>query len=345
MILNYENWCNLPTIYGNFRMYDLQDEEIRLLSYGPIEEVHDNALVRIHSSCIASEVFGAKDCDCADQLHEAMKMIANEKMGLIIHIHQEGRGQGLSRKIRAVSVMQKENCDTAESFHRLKFDLDIRTYEKAVDILKSLKISKLRLISNNPRKRNFLEKNGILVETEHTHPKIRRENRDYLFSKNAKLGHTLPLNEIQEGKFIFFYHSDQKWGEFANFSRHSIFVDGKIWPTVEHYYQAQKFHGTPFEEEIRTLETPTTAKERAHVLLKDHPAIDWGLKKESVMYKGLYAKFTQHPDLLQLLLSTENLPLAEHTSLDLYWGDGLDGSGMNRLGAILMQIRSELRNK
>ena len=153
------------------------------------------------------------------------------------------------------------------------------------------------------------------------------------------------MNEIQEGKSIFFYHSDQKWGEFANFSRHSIFVDGKIWPTVEHYYQAQKFHGTPFEEEIRTLETPTTAKERAHVLLKDHPAIDWGLKKESVMYKGLYAKFTQHPDLLQLLLSTENLPLAEHTSLDLYWGDGLDGSGMNRLGAILMQIRSELRNK
>lgn len=346
MVINYDNWCELPSEYGKFRMYDLQDENVRLLSYGPIEniKINPNPLVRIHSSCIASEVFHARDCDCADQLHEAMKKITNEGSGLIIHLHQEGRGHGLSKKIRAVSVMQKENCDTVESFHRLNFDLDVRTYEMAVDILKSLNVLKLRLLSNNPRKRTFLEKNGITVETVHTHPKIRKENRAYLFSKNEKMGHTLPLNDEKDQGVVFFYHSDQKWGELANFSRHSIFVDNKIWPTVEHYYQAQKFVGTPYEEEIRVLETPTIAKERAHELLKVHPALDWEMRKEDVMYKGLYAKFTQHPDLKLLLLSTGNLTLAEHTELDLYWADGLDGSGKNRLGRLLMKLREELRN-
>ena len=158
MNIIYENWCDLPSTYGNFRMYDLKDENTRLLSYGPIENIGDDPLVRIHSSCIASEVFGAKDCDCADQLHEAMKLITNEKRGLIIHLHQEGRGQGLSKKIQAVSVMQKEKCDTVESFHRLNLELDVRTYEKPIEILKSLHISKVRLISNNPRKKTFLEK-------------------------------------------------------------------------------------------------------------------------------------------------------------------------------------------
>ena len=343
MNIIYENWCDLPSTYGNFRMYDLKDENTRLLSYGPIENIGDDPLVRIHSSCIASEVFGAKDCDCADQLHEAMKLITNEKRGLIIHLHQEGRGQGLSKKIQAVSVMQKEKCDTVESFHRLNLELDVRTYEKPIEILKSLHISKVRLISNNPRKKTFLEKNGIIVETVHTHPKIRKENCDYLFSKNAKLGHSLPLDDEQDNNTIYFYHSDCKWGEFANFSRHAIFVDNKIWPTVEHYYQAQKFQGTPFEEEIRTLETPTLAKERAHKLLIDHPAVNWEEKKECVMYKGLLTKFTQHPDLLETLLSTGNRILKEHTELDFYWADGLNDSGKNRLGCLLMQIRDELR--
>jgi GTP cyclohydrolase II len=345
MTVNKDSWCILPTVFGDFRMYDTHDEEIRILSLSPIENIGDNPLLRMHSSCIASEVFGAKDCDCADQLHEAMKLIANEGRGLIIHIHQEGRGHGLSKKIKAVSVMQKENCDTVESFVRLGLTQDTRDFTKPVAILKSLGITSVRLISNNPYKVNFLIQNEIAVEVIHTHPKIRKENRNYLFSKNAKLGHTLPLNEEETTGVIQFYHSDQKWGEFANFSRHAIYLDGKIWATVEHFYQAQKFHNTEFEEIIRLAETPTLAKQKAHEFLKKHPIPNWNKQKEEIMYQGLKAKFTQHPELEKLLISTGNLTLVERTDIDRYWGDGKDGNGKNRLGNLLMQLRTELRKK
>jgi len=232
--LDKKNWCILPTIFGNFRMSDTQDEGIRVISVIPIEEINNNPLIRIHSSCIASQVFGAQDCDCRDQLHESMKLIANEKQGFIIHLHQEGRGHGLSKKIKAVSTMQKDNCDTVESFDKLGFKQDIRDFSKAIDIIKSLNLTSVRLISNNPYKVNALTTEGIEVNKIPTHPKIRKENREYLFSKNEKLGHTLPLDIVNTTEDIYFYHSDQIWGELSNFSRHAVFIDSKIWPTVEH---------------------------------------------------------------------------------------------------------------
>jgi GTP cyclohydrolase II len=341
MTFNNTNWCCLPTEYGTFRMYDTQNEDIRLLSFSPIENIGNNPLLRMHSSCIASEVFGARDCDCADQLHEAMKLIANEGRGLIIHIHQEGRGHGLSKKIKAVSVMQNEHCDTAESFIKLGLAQDTRVFDKPVEILKNLDITSVRLISNNPYKENYLINCGITVSMVHTHPKIRTENKDYLFSKNAKLGHILPLNEEETTGTIQFYHSDQKWGEFANFSRHAIYLDGKIWATVEHFYQAQKFHNTEFEEVIRLTETPTLAKEKSRELLKNHHVSNWNDIKEEIMYRGLEAKFTQHPELEKFLISTENKTLVERTDIDSYWGDGIDGKGKNRLGYLLMQLRRQ----
>ncbi len=342
MILDKNNWCILPTRFGDFRMYDTLDEDIRVLSISPIENIGNNPLLRMHSSCIASEVFGAKDCDCADQLHEAMKLIADEGKGLIIHLNQEGRGHGLSKKIKAVSVMQKENCDTAESFTKLGLRQDVRDFARPVKILKSLGISAIRLISNNPYKIDFLTNNGIEVKVVHTHPKIRKENKDYLYSKNAKLGHSLPLDKEENTGKIYFYHSDQKWGEFSNFSKHAIFLDGKIWATVEHFYQAQKFHNTEFEELIRQTETPTLAKLKAHEFLKIQPCQDWINQKEGIMYRGLGAKFTQHPNLMQLLLSTKGKTLIERSDLDNYWGDGIDGNGKNRLGYLLMRLRREM---
>ena len=191
----------------------------------------------------------------------------------------------------------------------------------------------------------FLEKNGIAVEIVHTHPKIRPENEAYLYSKNNKLGHSLPLDELQSTEKIEFYHSDQKWGELANYSNHAIFLNGKIWPTVEHFYQAQKFHGTEQEEFIRTQPTPMLAKQKAHELLEKFPTSNWGEKKETIMYMGLEAKFTQHPELMALLLSTKNKELVEHTEKDKYWADGGDGAGLNRLGCLLMRLRGELTGK
>jgi GTP cyclohydrolase II len=192
----YSTWCILPTKYGDFRMYDTGNEMINLLSYGPIEELVDPVLFRMHSSCIASEVFGALDCDCADQLDQSMKMIAENGSGIVMHLHQEGRGQGLSKKIEAISIMQKEQLDTVEAFDRLHLAHDIRDYSLASNLLSKLGIQSVRLITNNPRKQDFLLKHRInIFEVIQTNTEVRPENREYLYSKKLKLNHTLPIKD------------------------------------------------------------------------------------------------------------------------------------------------------
>lgn len=192
--MNLENWCELPTKYGLFRMYDTGDESVTLISACKIDELISPVPLRMHSSCRASEIFHALDCDCADQLEESMKLLAEKKNGLVIYLHQEGRGQGLSNKIRAVKLMQEKGIDTVESFHELGLDLDPRSYEKATLILRKLNIKSVSLITNNPRKIKYLRDSGINVsDVIQTNPKIRDENRDYLMSKKMKLDHQLPI--------------------------------------------------------------------------------------------------------------------------------------------------------
>lgn len=291
---------------GDFRMYDAGSEMVRLISYGDILKQGSNPLLRMHSSCMASEIFRAKDCDCADQLHESMKMIATEGAGFIIHLHQEGRGQGLSHKIAAISKMQVDNIDTVESFDKLGLEHDIRSYHEAIKVLSVYRITKLRLISNNPRKRKALEDAGIEVETINTNPNIRPENKAYLYSKNLKLNHSLPLNKItNENSAIRFYHSDQVWGEFSNFSAHSIFLKNIIWQTVEHYYQAQKFSGSNLEVEIHSADSPMQAKEIAHLNKEKYDNDKWQEIKEEIMLEALKAKFSQHPQLKKKLIDTK----------------------------------------
>ena len=342
MIEKYNNWCELPTPMGPFRMYDLCDEHLRLISFGDIGLSSANPLVRVQSSCIASEVFGARDCDCADQLREAMKLIANEGQGLIFHLHHEGRGHGLSRKIQAVHAMQYDGLDTVEAFESLKLIQDIRSYESVVEVLHELGIVRLRMITNNPAKVAFFRDRDFVVALVNTHPTIRPENEEYLRTKKEKLNHDISL-ETEAGIFddIRFYHSDQPWGEFSNYSRHAVFLREKTWPTVEHLYQAQKFVGTDYEERIRTALTPTLAKQKAKEW-KPQRRSDWDVVKEDVMLEGLRAKFNQHPDLKRKLLSTRERRLVEFTDNDAYWGENHKGLGKNRLGELLMQLRSEL---
>lgn len=339
-----DNWCILPTPMGDFRMYDTGDEALRVICLGNLREQGPQPLVRLHSSCLASEVFGALDCDCADQLRESMKRIATEGRGLIVHLHQEGRGHGLSKKIQAVHTMQQDGLDTVQAFDVLGFEQDIRSYGRAVDLLRVLEIDAVRLISNNPTKASYLQKNGLRVEMVGTHPTIRPENADYLQTKRAKLGHRLSIEsrDADVGP-VHFYHSDQPWGELSNFSQHAVFLRGRVWPTVEHFYQAQKFAGTVHEESIRRCPSPTLAKRRAGDLAELHRRQDWQAKKEGVMLEGLRAKFGQHPDLQGLLLGTRERLLIEHTEHDPYWGDAGDGTGQNRLGCLLMQVREEFQ--
>jgi N-glycosidase YbiA len=141
---------------------------------------------------------------------------------------------------------------------------------------------------------------------------------------------------------IQFYHLNKPYGFFSNFAPYPICLKEKIWLTTEHYFQAQKFANTFHEEEIRLAPTPRDAAEmgrdRGRPLRKD-----WNAIKNEVMREALYAKFSQHPDLSQKLLATGDLKLIEHTQNDRYWGDGGDGSGVNMLGKLLMEVREQIR--
>jgi ribA/ribD-fused uncharacterized protein len=141
---------------------------------------------------------------------------------------------------------------------------------------------------------------------------------------------------------INFYSTTGEYGCFSNFSKHPIHLKGKRWATTEHYFQAQKFAGTEHEEAVRVCKTAreaaNTGRSRKLPLRRD-----WESVKDRVMLEALRAKFTQHEDLKEALLGTGDAVLVEHTANDSYWGDGGDGSGKNRLGRLLMQLRAELR--
>ncbi len=140
---------------------------------------------------------------------------------------------------------------------------------------------------------------------------------------------------------IHFYSTAGEYGEFSNFAPFPIQLAGKTWPTAEHYFQAQKFVGTEHKEAIRTTKSPMIAarmgRDRKKPLRKD-----WESIKDNIMRDAVRAKFTQHAELWDLLLSTGSAQIVERTENDAYWGDGGDGSGQNRLGQILMEIRAEL---
>jgi len=140
---------------------------------------------------------------------------------------------------------------------------------------------------------------------------------------------------------IKFYSVNERYGEFSSFALYPIWLKGKTWATSEYYFQAQKFKGTPQETKIRKTRTPMLAAQLGRSRnVKLRP--DWERVKDSVMYDAVYAKMTQHPALQALLLSTGTAKLMEHTANDAYWGDGGNGKGQNKLGQILMKIRTAL---
>lgn len=141
---------------------------------------------------------------------------------------------------------------------------------------------------------------------------------------------------------IYFYSRTDEYGDFCNYSSHGFELDGKYWPTVEHYFQAQKFVGTENEETIRRARTPGDAKS-----LGRSRAIpirsDWESIKDQIMFRAVLRKFETHNDIRDRLLQTENEELVESAPGDFYWGCGADGTGHNKLGKILMDVRTQLR--
>ena len=142
---------------------------------------------------------------------------------------------------------------------------------------------------------------------------------------------------------ISFYGTRQQpYGCFSNFSRHGFELDGKWWPTSEHYFQAQKFAGTEHEEAVRRASSPKRAaalgRDRSRPLRRD-----WEQVKDDVMRRAVQRKFETHPDLQAILLATGDEMIVENAPRDYYWGCGADGTGKNRLGEILVEVRETLR--
>jgi len=143
-------------------------------------------------------------------------------------------------------------------------------------------------------------------------------------------------------KQIVFYRVNEPYGEFSNFSPDPFELKGKSWPTSEHYFQAQKFAGTEHEEPVRLAKSPMVAARMGRS--RERPLrSDWETVKDDIMRDALRAKFAQHPALTSLFLKTGDAELVEHTTNDRYWANGGDGTGKNRLGKLLMELRAELR--
>lgn len=143
---------------------------------------------------------------------------------------------------------------------------------------------------------------------------------------------------------IKFWSTRNEYGYLSNFALYPIVARGKIWPTTEHFFQAMKFEGSKNEEVIRKLPTPKRAANfgrRRDIEIRS----DWDSVKEDVMYEALFCKFTQYPDLKAELIGTDNEVIVEDSPFDYYWGCGRKGTGLNRLGNLLMQLREQLKSE
>ncbi len=191
-LIEEEVTVSLPTKYGNFELTAFRQTntgDIHLALKKGNWAIDEPILVRVHSSCITGDILGSLRCDCGDQLHDAMKMIEQEGKGLILYMNQEGRGIGLLNKLKAYKL-QEQGLDTVEANIKLGFGMDDRDYGVGAQILRHLGISKMRLMSNNPKKRAGLLGYGLeIVETVPVEIKPNTHNEKYLATKRDKMGH------------------------------------------------------------------------------------------------------------------------------------------------------------
>jgi len=142
----------------------------------------------------------------------------------------------------------------------------------------------------------------------------------------------------------FYSHHEEPYGCFSSFSPHGFELDGLWWPTSEHYFQAQKFPDNPYSEKIRAANSPMTAATLGRSR-KQPVRSDWAAVKDDVMSRAVLCKFSTNSDFKKVLLSTGNAILIEATSDDYYWGCGTNGTGLNMLGKILMEVRQQLAKR
>ena len=193
-LIKFVEVSELPSEIANFKVHaftEKQSEKDHLaITLGDIK-LSDSILTRIHSQCITGESFFSLRCDCRFQLTESLKLIANKGCGVVFYLQQEGRGIGLSNKIRAYKLQDK-GLDTVEANHHLGFNEDERNYEIVSEMANHLQIKAIDLLTNNPKKIVALEKSGLKVNKRIP---IKSEsntyNKSYLDTKAKKLGHLM----------------------------------------------------------------------------------------------------------------------------------------------------------
>jgi GTP cyclohydrolase II len=190
---------HLPTVFGVFDLIGFErasmakgeHETALVLTLGDLRD--EAPLLRIHSQCLTGEVMGSLRCDCRGQLEVAMSTIAEQGFGLVIYLHQEGRGIGLMAKLKAYAL-QDQGLDTIEANEALGFDADCRDFSLAVAVLHELKIGRVRLMSNNPQKAEALTKGGIeVIDRIACEAPPSPYALSYLRTKKEKMGHSLTI--------------------------------------------------------------------------------------------------------------------------------------------------------
>jgi len=193
-LIKREIEVDMPTEHGHFKLIafdQINSNEVHMALVKGTWEKDEPVLVRVHSSCVTGDIFGSCRCDCGSQLHAAMEMVDREGKGVVLYMKQEGRGIGLLNKLKAYKL-QEEGLDTVEANLQLGFDMDERDYGVGAQIIRDLGISKIRLITNNPKKRVGLMGYGLeIVDNVPIEIVPNPHNEKYLITKRDKLGHTI----------------------------------------------------------------------------------------------------------------------------------------------------------
>jgi 3,4-dihydroxy 2-butanone 4-phosphate synthase/GTP cyclohydrolase II len=193
-LIKREIEVDMPTEFGHFKLiaYDqTNSNEVHMALVKGTWEKDEPVLVRVHSSCVTGDIFGSCRCDCGSQLHSAMEMVDREGKGVVLYMKQEGRGIGLLNKLKAYKL-QEQGLDTVEANLKLGFEMDERDYGVGAQIIRDLGITKIRLITNNPKKRVGLMGYGLeIVDNVSIEIHPNQHNEKYLLTKRDKLGHTI----------------------------------------------------------------------------------------------------------------------------------------------------------